>query len=507
MKDKWNSRENGAPVYEDQPIPPRTSTKEAPAPVRAEETRLERPEPERWFPDYWLFNPIQTKQLLFRREAERYADRESEAVFTDSFLCYYPTYRDLPKPVLEGYFGWRTRARRGEYGPAPTSFLFLHVYELLALIGVSSAEEGLQRLNSLAAHYRIPALISYLKGWTRDFVIYYQLTDRWDEVLAELRAEDRIREILRRPGKFEPAEIRAAMEAVSGYGLSRSAFLRDRPEVCDEAMSRVYLAVCEDRKKRGNPRFPERFSGLRGSWRYEMFRNALFSEPEDCPNCRIEVDPVRAYVRKDRAWKVSGLGCNRPLERSPLMTALMRETDRCLRELFGEGRPLKEADLEPDLAAVVWEAAARYDRDRRAAEKPKLILHRELLSGIRSDAEDTMSRLLEGADEDLLPAPEDRKSAGAEAGAKTTRETQAAPEPTPAGLRPEEAEFLRLVLTGGDWRSFCAANMLLPSILADAVNEKLLDLIGDTVLEETDGGYAVIEDYLDDVNSLLGQEE
>lgn len=510
MTDKWDSRENGSQVYEDQPIPPRDLRDEAPAPERVEETCRERPEPERWFPDFWLFNPIQTKQARFRREAQRYADRESDAVFTGDFLCYYPTYRDLPKPALEGYFGWRTRVRRGEYGYAPTSFLFLHVYELLALVGVSSPKEGLQRLGSLAAHYRIPALNSYLKSWTRDFVIYYQLTDRWDEVLAELRAEDRIREILRRPERFKPGEIRAAMEAVSGYDLSRSAFLRSHPEVCDEAMSRVYLAVCEDRKKRGSPRFPERFSGLRGSWRYEMFRNALFSEPEDCPDCRIEVDPVRAYVRKDRTWKVYGFGCNRPLERNPLMTALMRETDRSLRELFGEGRPLKEADLEPDLAAVVWEAAARYDRDRRAAAKPKLTLHRELLAGIRTDAADTMSRLLEGADEDLLPAVENRGPTAAEAGVKTPVDAQNAPElpePDPAGLRPEEAEFLRLVLAGGDWRGFCGANMLLPSILADAVNEKLLDLIGDTVLEETDGGYAVIEDYLDDVKSLLGQEE
>ena len=496
------------PVYEDQTIPARSLRDEATAPETVEETRRERPEPERWFPDYWLFNPIRTKQLLFRREAERYADRESDAVFTGSFLCYYPTYRDLPKPALEGYFGWRTRARRGEYGPAPTSFLFLHVYELLALVGVSSAAEGLQRLGSLAAHYQIPSLHSYLQGWTRDFVIYYQLTDHWEEVLAELRREDRTREILRRPERFEPAEIRAAMEAVSGYDLSRSAFLRNHPEVCDEAMSRVYLAVCEDRKKRGNPRFPERFSGLRGSWRYEMFRNALFSEPEDCPDCRIEVDPVRAYVRKDRLWKVHGLGCNRPLARNPLMTALMRETDRSLRELFGEGRPLKEADLEPDLAAVVWEAAARYDRDRRAAAKPKLTLHRELLAGIRTDAADTMSRLLVGEEEDPLPAIEDRDFAGA--GPKPPIDAQTAPkqpEPAPAGLGAEEAEFLRLVLAGGDWKGYCAANMLLPSILADAVNEKLLDEIGDTVLEETDGGYAVIEDYLDDVKGLLGQEE
>ena len=517
MKDERHSRDNWTQVYEDQPIPARKAGNETSDRVTEEVRRGQvspEPDPYRWFPDFRLFNPIQIKQTLFRREAERYADRKSHAFFSGNFLCYYPTYQDLPKPVLEGYFGWRTRARKGEYGPAPTSFLFLHVYELLALVGVSSAEEGLQRLTSLGANYEIPSLSYYLQNWTRDFVIYYQLTDHWDAVLAELRREDRVREILRRPGRFEPSEIRAAMQAVSGYDVSRSAFLRDRPEVCDEVMSRVYLAVCEDQKKRGNPRFPERFSGLRGSWRYEMFRNALFSEPEDCPDCRIEVDPVRAYVRKDRAWKVSGFGCKRALERNPLMTALMRETDRSLRELFGEGRPLKEADLEPDLAAVVWEAAARYDRDRRAAAKPKLILHRELLSDIRSDAEDTMSRLLVGEDADLLPEKENptdyRASSALPAEQKAADEAPAEgkqPDEPPAGLSEEEAGFLRLVLADGDWRGFCSAKVLLPSILADAINEKLLDLIGDTVLEETEGGFAVIEDYLEDVKSLLGQEE
>ena len=510
----WKRGNTEQTPYEDEPIPARKPAAQETGGIRVE-LRQEKGRPS-WnlSLDFRFYDPVQAKQAAFRREAEFYANRESSAVFTDNFLCYYPSYRDLPRAALEGYFGWRTRARRGDYGYAPTSFLFLYAYELLALVGVSSAGEGLKRLTELDRHYEVYPLNDYLRKWKRDFVIYYGLSDRWDETLAELRAEDRTREILRWPDRFSPAEIRTAMQAVSGYELSRSAFLRERPEVCDEAMSRVYQAVCEDRRQRGNSRFSERFSGTRGSWRYEMFRNALFCEPENAPDCRIEIDPVRAFVRKDRAWKVYGFGCTHPLARNPLMTALMRETDRSLRELFGEGRPLKEAELEPDLAAVVWEACARYDRDRRAAAKPQLSLRRELLAGIRSDAADTMSRLLEGEEEDPLPTPEAQPPAAAEA---PEPEKAKAPEPVPvrdaaptappAGLHTDEAEFLRLVLDGGDWKGFCAAQRLLPSILADAINEKLLEVVGDTVLEETDDGWAVIDDYLEDVNALLGQGE
>ena len=43
----------------------------------------------------------------------------------------------------------------------------------------------------------------------------------------------------------------------------------------------------------------------------------------------------------------------------------------------------------------------------------------------------------------------------------------------------------------------------MPDLLADEINELAAEHMGDVLLEETDDGYAVIEDYTDQVRALL----
>jgi hypothetical protein len=184
------------------------------------------------------------------------------------------------------------------------------------------------------------------------------------------------------------------------------------------------------------------------------------------------------------------------------MTDLMRETDRLLRETAGFGHPLKPGSkVDPETQAVLQAAVESWDRDRRAALRPKVEVRLGLLAGIRSDADHTAARLLEGqTDEDELPptAPEP------EAAPARTTDVEI---PPPAGLTADELGFLRLLLDGGDWRGFCAARRLLPSLLADAVNEKLMEVCADTVIVGDETELAVLEDYAEEIRGLLSQTE
>ncbi|HBO61942.1 MAG TPA: hypothetical protein DD645_04630, partial [Olsenella sp.] len=68
----------------------------------------------------------------------------------------------------------------------------------------------------------------------------------------------------------------------------------------------------------------------------------------------------------------------------------------------------------------------------------------------------------------------------------------------PLGLTPGELAFLEALLEGR--RPGGNADML-----ADAVNEKLIDLIGDTAIEFDEAGEpALVEDYVEDVRAALG---
>lgn len=43
----------------------------------------------------------------------------------------------------------------------------------------------------------------------------------------------------------------------------------------------------------------------------------------------------------------------------------------------------------------------------------------------------------------------------------------------------------------------------MPQVLAEEINEKAIQWLGDTVLEEVNGVFRILEDYVDDVRSIL----
>ena len=80
----------------------------------------------------------------------------------------------------------------------------------------------------------------------------------------------------------------------------------------------------------------------------------------------------------------------------------------------------------------------------------------------------------------------------------------------PAGSPPDlplsaaELQILRVLLDGGDPAGILREHFLMPSIVADTVNEALFDEIGDTALVCEDDRLSLVEDYIDDIRSMLG---
>ena len=98
-----------------------------------------------------------------------------------------------------------------------------------------------------------------------------------------------------------------------------------------------------------------------------------------------------------------------------------------------------------------------------------------------------------------------------EAPAAAEPEPEPAPEPLDGdapggkkdafGLTGEERTLVEALLAGGQ----APGAKTSADLLVDAINEKLFDLVGDTVVEfGADGAPELIEDYADDVREALG---
>ena len=79
------------------------------------------------------------------------------------------------------------------------------------------------------------------------------------------------------------------------------------------------------------------------------------------------------------------------------------------------------------------------------------------------------------------------------------------PEQAAFGLSAEETDILRILFAGENPASYIRAHHLYPAVVADSINEKLFEEIGDSAVMEEDGTLSLIEDYLDDLRLLLPQ--
>ena len=96
--------------------------------------------------DYW-----QSRAELFLKQARLMADYEDDFIYHGVVNQYFPTYDSLSDAQLRGYFTWRTAVRRGQIEKRGMSYASLYVYELLNLIGCSSAQDAYEKLHDFCA--------------------------------------------------------------------------------------------------------------------------------------------------------------------------------------------------------------------------------------------------------------------------------------------------------------------------------------------------------------------
>ena len=159
-------------------------------------------------------------------------------------------------------------------------------------------------------------------------------------------------------------------------------------------------------------------------------------------------------------------------------------------------RPAYEALYDLPVKPVPQEDAARIEQASWETTR--------ILTEAFGTAEETAEDAPDVQESDAAPSAVD------ECATETTAEAE--PDALPADGtplfpgEPELADFLRLALAGDSagQRALAARLRVLPDALADRINEWAVGSdIGDIILEDTDGGYAVMEDYRTAVTALL----
>ena len=171
----------------------------------------------------------------------------------------------------------------------------------------------------------------------------------------------------------------------------------------------------------------------------------------------------------------------------------MKTVDSVMRRMYDDRHPVKAVvDTKWILKLIEEQVQSLLDK-RRSAEAKKLRLDYGKLDKIRSDAAVTRDKLIVDEEEDFsFERPEEPPQ---------VPEASGAGEVPDSPLTEQECRFVRCLLSGSslDW---LRQEGLLPSVLADSINEKLYDTFLDTVLTVEEPP-SLVEDYLDELKEMV----
>ena len=466
-------------VYQDTPISGSTAFE-----------RADVPEPIRRMLSIYTFDHGSHPQrcLNFYRQGKMMEDYEDDAPWTgECGNTFLPTYHDLNIPQLRGYFTWRTKIRKGEWQRTCVAMAYIYIYELLNGIGAKSLEERLEKLLDFEKNYIAtglgPSYMSYnVHRWMLELAVINNMPAELAMKCAnsDMASLDTALAVLYKPREYDDAKVVESLCFITGMKTQVEAA---EYHLVAEAWHYALQHYNEDGKNFFTACFGEQ---RESSW--DPLGNAVYYKPLTAEDTEYVLNDVRRFQRRNRFWHEYAY--IRFYINTKFICGFLHQSVLRIRRYLKSGKPLRVKYGE-EWALPYVNAVIEEDKRRREEEaRPKIEIHLEHLDSIREDAIRTRDSL-------LVDEVEEEQATSVRA------EKQEAPSADCKSQLPIERRILRLILDGESPAELMKSNRLMPSIVADSINEEFFDEIGDNIVECDDDRLTLVEDYTDDVRKLM----
>lgn len=444
--------------------------------------------------DYSIL-PSTGRQKNFYIQGQFMADYEDEYKKYFAFKRFFPTYHDMNVGQLRSYFTWRTKIRKGDYHRTSTSYAYVYLYELFNNIGVDNPQDGYDKLIAFKKNYVDNfdlGIRTYLADWIKDYVLYYGLRkEKIAEHFAKDIEQDHDDEILHYPQKYTAEELAEVFAKKTTYWKSSKVIAKNK-EVFVQVLKCVWQEVL-DAKKYGIAYYSS-FVAKPKVVEQPVFKLAVFYRKAKKP-MTVKVDAVRKYYYKKGWWYIHQEEAV-PRQRTNLNTFL-HEVDRLVREKLNLGRAIKPRFIDQAVLKAITAGIAAYQQQKKQAKIDQIKIDFSDLDKIRANASITRDSLLTDEEKQLEQEEQEQVQ-------KQEQEVEVSVDQDDYGLDKDEMFLLMALLQGKPWQDYVQKHHLMVSILADNINEKLLDEIGDSVIEFNEQDQPqIIEDYADDLQEMF----
>lgn len=441
----------------------------------------------------------------FRKAALLYYDCPGEKCDFAQFYSYMPQYSQLNKAQKNYYFYWRHQIRQGKYIRTDYSYLYLYVYEIINLSDKVEPERGVELLCRLWKEYRkaLPRIDMYFSVWVMDYCLVHELPcpiiEIQDFIFDVIRSSDFKEYYFTDIGKSGREGVWSLIAYLSDYDWHRG-FASIVGKEGDEDFAKksdVYKTLLEGAMRVILPSvwqdcMKEKNNGKLMKISRAAFPNTLCTHTV---KSRLEIE---YYPLADATALREGI------------TAAVRYTENKLRGLFGTKSRLSVKYIPMEYKELIDCYFEELMRKSEAAKKKKSAPEyerqydapREELSYASADeierlSWDTTARLCdteEYDEEDGIDLTASTKTYDSVPVALTENK-----ERNTYGLSESDIRFIAALCESSDGGEY---NIDVEATV-ERINEAFSDNFGDVIIENTGDGFALIEDYVEEINEWL----
>ena len=465
---------------------------------------------------------------IFYKQGMFMKDFEDDYENTVPYKQYFPYYQLMGYQQLRTYFTWRTQVRRGKVEETSLSYAYLYLYELLNNIGVSDPQDGLDKLLFFRKEFRIfePSIDKYVIRWLKDYHIYYDLSRPFQEFIREKELTEYYPELADPEDRFD------LFCNLSKYDIRKSRFFtRDRESMIRDCFDYTIDKLTTIFSDHGIELESLIFFPTKSLTRWNPFRDALFFPWMQQRDRKVVFSPTESYVCSQNQWfyqtaitTESGKQLNGYILKQ--MESVLREEVRFKYKItagLSVLHPTLIMKLEGAGISLEQSITGAVKEFYREATKTIVTVEQSALAKIRREALETQEKLLvpEDAPEMMsisaIVTEQSVESATQSAPAAVASQIPAVTSPLASDSEPSEqtnpwkdlslaltqTERQALLLTLGgdaDIRQFADDNGVMLEVLADGINVKAVDTVGDSLLDDV---FSIYDDYLEQVREML----
>ncbi len=433
----------------------------------------------------------------FRNNAVRYFDREGKECPREPFFSFTPQYVQMTHKQLEFYFYFRSKIRRGEAIKADYSYILLLIYEIINVPDLLPPENGVDMLVFIWDSYRkeFPKLDRHLSEWVCDYCLIHKLDGRYipPSLTSEAVRSCTLKEFYVGLDAVEGSPYASALFSYASlYNYRNSKFITDENRTLfDTHIKAAFIHAFTKAENEQLTIFAP--IGNRAMIPLKVTRDAF-------------VGALCAYNVKRRI-EVSYLSVSRSAELRYAVTDAIKFAENNVRAMLGIRSRFHTPNLALPLRHAIEEYFAPYKKElkkeqEKEARLPEYDVLYEPISHefSLSDAKDIEERswvttelLTEGVEEYELEEE------------VTSAPVIVAPKEESGDGDGEIAKAL-MYLINNDKQGFASLSQdmgILPDALCEAINDRLYDTLGDIAVEQSDDGYSIVVDYMEEISQWL----